>query len=198
MSILANLKAGLRPTDGYDVDAQIIDSIAATIRKNAEEFSSLKWNDPTYWPGPRVDPSEVSQYFAVGNSVNFRYWFFDPRSRLDYCAGKKGSIASNGAHYMWRCLKVCLERESFPILGARYLARINVRDVRMIFADDEGHNRMPDLGDRVSNLRDLGQQLMSKWDGRFSNLVAASSSSLNKITNFSAELRAFDVHFASS
>jgi len=192
MGILTELRTKLCPADGYTVDTNLIKALGGVVKRNLAETAPLDWKDTTYWPELDWNPSDVSQYFAVGNSVNFRYWELDAESKLLYCEGKKGGIQTRGARYMWRSLKVCTERNLFPILDASKLSRITLKEVRKIFADDDGQDRMPDLEGRVTNLRNLGEKLIEEWDGRFWNLVEDSHGSLDRFADFSAELRAFD------
>lgn len=192
MGLVKELKTELRAVTGFTVDAGRVNALAVTVKKNTRRVSSFGWKDPLYWPHQGTDPSEVSQFFAVGNAINFRYWTRGPGAELAYCEGTKGGVQSRGSSYMWRCLLVSRERDTFPILDPRRLARITISEARSIFADDYGHVKMPDIEGRVANLRDLGAKLIKGWDGQFWKLVDASKGSLDKFTDLSAGLRAFD------
>jgi Potential Queuosine, Q, salvage protein family len=192
MGILTDLLNNLSPAKGYQVDLEVIEHVSSEARKQKTGSAPFDWKDPDFWPPSSASDSEVSQYFAVGNALNFRYWQLDAGGALSYCEGKKGGIQCRGAKYMWRCLRTCTELGSYPIMDATYLSSLTLSEATRIFRDDNGNDPMPDIGGRVENLRDLGKVLNEKWDGKFFAVVTASQGSLDKFADLSAEFRAFD------
>lgn len=159
-----------------------------------EEFQSYhreKWNDPLYW---NVEDSfqNRSQYFAIGNAINFRYWDIKEGKVVPSTGVKRGQEL-RGALYMWRCLRICLEENKLPLLDASFLEAITEKELDIIFGSDTGENPLG-VGkeDRILNLRDLGARLRTRWGGYFFNLVQSCSGSLLKFVDNSKQLRAYD------
>jgi hypothetical protein len=86
-----------------------------------------------------------------------------------------------------------LEESGGRLLEAGFLAELSEGDFDRIFRDDNGQNPL-DAGrdDRIANLRDLGQRLLSSWDGSFFNLAEESDHSLVEFARLSRKFRAFD------
>jgi hypothetical protein len=94
---------------------------------------------------------------------------------------------------MWRCLKLCLENGLHPLLNAHFLADITEKEFNDIFTSDSGYNPLEVAKeDRLSNIRDLGSKLLSRWDGLFSNVLIASQKSLIEFSRFSRNFIAYD------
>ncbi len=132
-----------------------------------------------------------SQYFTVGNSINFKYWKLR-NSKLIHAEGTKGDVFCKDAYYMWRCLKVCIEEDNYPILNADYLMNISMDDLKCIFKSDEGKDILPLMEERLINWRDLGKILVKKYKGQFYNLLLLANDSINRFINLSRDFRAFD------
>ena len=80
-----------------------------------------------------------------------------------------------------------------PLLDAEFLANLSLEDFDRLFRDDDGINPLAVAADeRITNLRDLGQNLLESWDGQFYNLVCASEGSLVEFSRSSRRFRAFD------
>ena len=93
---------------------------------------------------------------------------------------------------MWRCLKVCIEQNKYPILDAKYLMNINLKEMKNIFKTDQGKNIIPCMKERLKNWRNLGKILMEKYDGNFYNVILSTNSSLKRFITFSNGFRAFN------
>lgn len=160
-------------------------------RAATQAFKRATWDDPLFWNG-EADVRERSQYFAVGNAVNFRFWRLD-RGRVAPAGGVIEGQPFRGAMYMWRCLRRCIDRGELPLLDASFLANLSESDFDAIFTDDTGAQPLAVAReDRLTNLRDLGTKLLESWDGLFYNLVAASDGSMVAFAELSSGLRAFD------
>jgi Potential Queuosine, Q, salvage protein family len=164
----------------------------ADLLSSTEGFvTPAKWDDPTFWNIEASVP-ERSQYFTIGNSINFRFWSLDG-DRLIGAAGPIDGQVFRGSLYMWRCLRRCVDQQTYPLLNSEFLAQITESQFDRIFADDLGRNPLL-IGrqDRILNLRDLGQRLTDDWNGVFYNVLEASEGSLVRFARFSAAFRAFD------
>jgi hypothetical protein len=166
----------------------------ATHLKNRHDFSEYersKWDDTRFWNAEDT-PATRSQYFTVGNAINFRFWnLVDGRTQAasGWLRGEKLA----GSMYLWRSLKRCLEEDKYPILDATFLTSLSLADFEGIFLDDQGHNPLAIAReDRIQNLRDLGLQLEQQWGGQFFNLVQTTKGSLKAFVELSAKFRAFD------
>ena len=177
-----------------DLDFNTLNQVCEVLSKTVDLSicKPLAWKDANYWPDDTEGVSTVSQFFAVGNSINFRYWWIDDKGEFNYSQGKKSGSMERGAKYMWRSLRMCQKSNLFPLLNAKKLSTITLEDVRRIFRDDEGRDVMPALKERMLNWRDLGNKLVEYWDGQFHNLVKEAGDSLFDFVEYSRQFRAFD------
>ena len=175
------------------LDPSRIADIATQIGLRPEFFSfdPATWDDPHYW-NSEASRQQRSQYFAIGNSINFRFWFLRENAVMP-CVGTIGGEQLRGAMYMWRCLRRGWERGDFPLLDASFLARFTQEHFDCIFSDDNGVNPLKvGSADRIANLKDLGHQLLASYDGQFLNVVESSEGSLSRFAEESKTFRAFD------
>lgn len=189
VGIAEKLRLRLAFGDTVDFDPEVLDRVCSRLR--GIKGSRLRWNDPKYFLVDSANPSDVSQFFTVGNAMNFRYWSLQ-NDQLHRCGGRKGGIEARGALYMWRSLLVSLKDNVFPILDAQNLAKVTLDDARRIFRTDEGQDVVPALEERVANLQDLGLKLYEFWGGEFYSLVKETRSSLLHFVHCSRQFRAFD------
>jgi hypothetical protein len=149
------------------------------------------WDDPLFW-NAADSAQNRSQLFAIGNSINFRFWSLDG-DRMVPATGTIDGRDYRGAMYMWRSLRRSLDQSDLPVLDASFLADLSRNDFDEIFTDDRGINPLSiALEDRLSNIRDLGARLISDWGGSFLNLACASRGSLVEFARLSRSFRAFD------
>ena len=179
------------PLVEIDTDAlkAIVDHICGS--DHFRGYERYRWDDPKFW-NPERPPAERSQYFAVGNAINFRFW-----RHADGEVVPAGGIIDGqrltGAMYMWRCLRRALDDRRLPIFQATFLANLSEEQFDEVFADDTGANPLAvALEDRLANLRDLGHRLECDWGGKFYNLVEATQGSLIEFVRLSRDFRAFD------
>ena len=169
-------------------------ALAATLRRGASEseYQPLLWDDDRFWL-TIASPEERSQFMAVGNALNFRFWELADGDGVSPAGGRLDGEYLVGSMYMWRRLRLVLERDEFPLLDARQLARLEPDQLRALLADDEGGDPLaPGFDDRLANLRDLGAVLSRDWDGQFSNLLAVADDDLETFFALSATARAYD------
>jgi hypothetical protein len=181
------------PSRFATLDSARIVSVARHIAGRAATvaFKRATWDDPLFW-NTDADAQERSQYFAVGNAINFRFWNLE-RDQVVPATGLIDGETFRGAMYMWRCLRRCLDKGDVPLLDANFLANLSEAEFYAIFADDTGSQPLAVAREeRLANLRDLGRTLLTSWDGRFYNLVTASEGSISRFAELSNRLRAFD------
>jgi len=187
------LRIDFSSSDFANLDSKKIDSICQHIKSRIDftEYQREVWDNPLFYNSRDTKPNR-SQFFAIGNAINFRYWKLGPEGIISL-KGKKGGKEFGGAEYMWRSLSVCLERKQYPLLEASFLANITEVQFNSIFSTDYGEDLFA-VGkeDRLNNLRDLGSKLASKWDGSFFNVVNEANSSLIDFCHLSREFIAFD------
>lgn len=187
------LELDLSPSSLVELDHDALAAMVEHVRRSDEfsEFKRYAWDNATYW-FPEGTPAERSQYFAVGNAINFRFW----RLLAGQVVPAGGPIDGNelfGAMYMWRCLRRCVDTGRYPLFEASFLADLSEADFRTIFVDDSGMNPLSvGLEDRLANLRDLGRKLETDWAGQFYNVVESAQGSLVTFVRASAAFRAFD------
>src|SRR5262249_35900117 len=160
-----SLEIDLRPGRDVEVDQDRVLLVANKLASLTEGSTApAKWDDPWFW-NVESPPSDRSQYFAVGNAINFRFWDVSTGS-LRTARGFIGGVECRGSMYMWRCMRRCIDSALFPILQADFLANLTQRQFDDIFADDAGRNQLDIAGEeRITNLRDLGRQLGRDWNG---------------------------------
>lgn len=191
--VAAKLDIDLTPSSTVEIDDHSIGIVAKRLIALSEVSHPVaaKWDDALFW-NVESSRSERSQYFAVGNSINFRFWDLADRS----VRPAKGSINGKefrGSMYMWRCLRRCLDEGTHPILEAEFLRNLTDQQFDEVFLDDAGTNPLQIArADRIDNLRDLGRKLGEDWGGQFWNLLQSSNHSIVTFAKLSRTLRAYD------
>ena len=178
---------------GVTIRSDIL-NIFIDFLKSTFDFSKIHpydWSDNNFWLEKSLGPQKVSQYFSIGNSINFKFWDFKD-DRISYVEGIKGGLECKGSSYMWRCLKVCIENNTYPILNAYKLSRISLDNFKKIFETDSRENIMTCIDQRWLNLKNLGLMLENEFKGLFYNLIIQSDNSIIKFMKLSKKFRAFD------
>ena len=190
--ITDRLRLNLQYGNHVTIDRNTLDKTCDLIERKEIKVKPFDWRNPLYWLEDEKGKAKVSQFFTIGNSINFRYWWIGEKKENGYCEGKKGGVETRGAYYMWRSLKVCLDQDFYPMLDARKLSKITLKEVKGIFQDDKGALPMPGCEERLKNWRDLGKKLYEYWSGEFYNLVKETRGSLYQFIQYSRQFRAFD------
>jgi hypothetical protein len=181
------------PSSLVQIDGARLKRMADHVARQLDlgAVTPVGWDDPLFW-NTEGTAEQRSQFFAIGNSINFRFW----RLADGNVVPARGVIEGRefrGAMYMWRSLRRSLARVDVPLLEAEFLANLSEADFDAIFADDRGHNPLSVAqAERIANLRDLGRCLLANWDGKFFELVRTSGGSLVEFARRSSRLRAFD------
>jgi hypothetical protein len=156
-----------------------------------QDYHAFSWDKEPFWLNRETPAEDRSQYFAVANSVNFRFW--ELKNGKD--SPTKGVIDGkefSGSMYMWRALYRSYHQDSKQF-SAEHLAELDEEGFDKLFNDDNGHNPLS-VGkeERIANLNDLGKVLNEKYDGKFINVIKASRGSLENFTERSREFRSFN------
>jgi hypothetical protein len=181
------------PSEIVHIHWDRLEKLASVVARTAESRTATPaaWDDDLFWNVS--DPlEERSQYFAMGNAINFRFWSVD-QGEIVAAEGVIGGSRLRGSMYMWRCLRRTREIGALPMLNADFLAQISDDEFDLIFTDEDGVNPLA-IGreDRIANLRDLGVRLNGHWGGQFFNMVLAAEGSLVEFAKHSSGFRAFD------
>ena len=178
----------------FEINKTAVDKFVKFFKKNNQLLvcSAYDWIDDRYWLDPSKGPEINSQYFTVGNSINFKFWEFS-NNRIQHVEGTKGNLKCKGSTYMWRCLKDCYDNNDYEILNASFLAQIEIKDMINIFKTDEGKNVMTHLEERWLNWRDLGKKLLEKYNNNFYNIILKSKNDMEIFIKLSKEFRAITI-----
>jgi len=118
------------------------------------------WNRDLHWN----DGNErMANYLLVLDALNFSFWG-EPRWRV-----RHDDVLLDGYWALAAALTRALTR-GVPLDDARYLAAIGRDQLGEILA---GEHEIPLLAERVQILREVGHGLRDRWDGRFSDAIAA-------------------------
>ena len=183
----------LTPSATVRVDNQALDRMAGLINNHQSTFNPkpAMWDDSRFW-NANAPPRERSQFIAIGNTINFRFWAIED-SELKASKGILRGELLRGSMYMWRSLRLALDRSEKRILKADFLENLTETDFDSMFSDDAGQNPLQVAKeDRITNLRDFGRRLRTHWKGNFHNLIQASKGSIVEFARLSKEFRAFD------
>lgn len=106
-------------------------------------------------------------WLLVLDAVNFCFWAEkgQPRWRIEY----QGETL-NGYWAEAAALKRAVD-ENIPVWDAEYLSTITDEVVAHIFRGSPEQPGIPLFEERVHNMREVGQVLLAKYDGQFSNAV---------------------------
>jgi hypothetical protein len=115
---------------------------------------------------------ETVDFVLTATCLNFAFTDFETRRRWDLVLDGRVYADSDGLH-------AALRRglaEGIPLLDGAWLAQVEEDDLRRLFRG--GTTELQLLGDRARIWREVGKTLVSRYDGRFSNVLARSPSRL--------------------
>jgi hypothetical protein len=175
------------------IQPEAVTALSQVLAKSAEAQGPVAsaWNDPKFWP-TNEDRSVRSQLLTIGNALNFRFWRLTSTGVLESLGGRLEGKYFTGSMYMWRRIRLAHDA-NVPLSDAKYLATMDSATFYDLFVDDEGVNPLAEaMEDRVANLRDLGEQLVTDWSGQFDNVLSKAGGSLPQFMQLSRNFRAFD------
>src|SRR5206468_1897286 len=121
VEVARELSVNCSASDLVRLDQTILEKLALHIKQRADfsEYERSKWDDARFW-NVEDSPQKRSQYFTIGNAINFRFWkLVDGRTQP--AAGWIDGEKFVGSMYLWRSLRRSLRQGSLPILDARFL-----------------------------------------------------------------------------
>ncbi|MDX6486578.1 MAG: hypothetical protein QOF43_1731 [Gaiellaceae bacterium] len=127
----------------------------------------------TFMPFPLALPrDEIVDFVLVASSLNFAYTDFETRERWDLVVGGRAYADADGLH-------AALHRavgEGVPVLDGAWLAQVTADELRQVLRG--GTSELQMLDERAAILREIGETLVERHDGRFHNMVDAASPQL--------------------
>ena len=195
MDLIEKLKINLFFGDYIKINQEKTEELIDFHIKNKifKENKPYDWSDKNFYlEKDRYSSEEISNFFTIGNSINFKYWD-NKNKQIIYCQGEKKGLHVKGARYMWRCLKNAIEENLFPLLSPKELINFSKKDFINIFSDDYGINPFyMSMNERIKNLKDLGKKLNKNWDDNFFNLLNSTNNSIVDFVKKCRNIRAFD------
>ncbi|HKT69766.1 MAG TPA: queuosine salvage family protein [Terriglobales bacterium] len=114
--------------------------------------------------GLEKTPDVAMDFVMVGNTIDTAFTDFD--SHVKFQTDYAGAHLSD-SEALFGCLKRALD-QGVPVLDGKFLAKITRRDMEKIFA---GNMELPMLEEKTALLRDAGEVLAAKYEGRFYNFI---------------------------
>jgi Queuosine salvage protein len=116
-----------------------------------------------------LDRRGIADFVLTATPINFAFTDFATRERWEVEDGGRAYADADGLHY---CLHRALA-EGVPILDGSWLSEVETRDLREILRG--GNSELQLLDERAAILRAVGETLVERYDGRFSNVLEAAS-----------------------
>jgi len=143
---------------------------------NSKEFEDSEFGPETILPETATEEEQIALAF-VYNSINFCYW-----------GEPKWTVEINGNFYdgssgMLRVVKKAIEN-GFNLLDPKYLKDLSEDDLAKIL---KGNVEIPLFQERLDLLRELGKNLLEKYEGVFKNVVEKAGGEAVKIVELLAK-----------
>jgi hypothetical protein len=119
-----------------------------------------------------LDRDGIVDFVLTATSINFAFTDFRTRRRWEVEDGGRTYADADGLHF---CLYRALG-EGVPVLDGAWLREVDAGDLRRILRG--GTSELQLLDERARILREVGETLVAHYDGRFHNLLGASSEQL--------------------
>lgn len=129
---------------------------------------------------PKSDnPQFAIDWIFVCDTLNFCFW--TPMNDTKWCVDKEtGYFALCAA--LNRAIK-----EGFDITNPQYYSKITEEDAQKIFRADDGETQVPLFKERIQCLHEVGQVLLTKYQGSFVNCVKKAEKSAKTLLALIAE-----------
>lgn len=121
---------------------------------------------------PGLTREEIVDFVLVATSLNYAYTDFETRVRWEVEVDGRPLADADGLHW---CLARALA-EGVPLLDGAWLSTVTTEQLRDLLRGGNGELQL--LDERAAILREIGAALVEKYDGRFSNVLAAASPKL--------------------
>jgi len=125
----------------------------------------------------KLNPKDKLHFILALDSMSFSYWG-EPKWTIRY-----QSKEINGGYGMIAAIGRAIEN-NMPVLDAKYMSTISEPDFSRIF---EGNTQIPLFKERLEILRDIGNTLIKKFDGDFSNVIRKADGDALKLLSLIVE-----------
>ncbi|GBD16746.1 hypothetical protein HRbin26_01649 [bacterium HR26] len=156
LGVLESTRFVLQQAQFVHLSPEGLDRVAQALL--ARPAGSPSWDHPLHWRGER---EQTANYVLVLDTLNFSFWP-EPRWRVDY----RGQ-AYDGYWALAAALRRALEQGE-PLWDAAYLASITADRLTRLLA---GEGTVPLIEQRAANLRQIGQVLLGRFNGQFSQAI---------------------------
>ena len=113
-----------------------------------------------------LPPKRFCNYLLLLEALNFSFWDAEPRWRVDYQGAKH-----DGYWALVAALHRALREQALPLWDAHWMAQVDEAQMSALLAGS-GHPP-PLLTERASHVREVGEVLLTRWQGQFAELVAS-------------------------
>lgn len=152
------------------------DSVAEVVAQ-VQSRLSIGLDDPIAGLGITGDPAVDLPLVLIEDFCNFCFWAEkdQPKWTVEWPLG----TIQDG----WYALVACFRRalsEDVPILDPSYLSSLSLPQVEHLFRSSDG-SHIPLINERLTNLREAGQILTSRFESSFSHWLATTGYDAVKI-----------------
>ncbi len=116
-----------------------------------------------------LDRDGIADFVLTATSINFAFTDFGTRARWEVAHEGRALADADAMHF---CLQRALA-EGVPVVDGAWLSGVTGDDLRSIFRG--GDSELQLLDERALILREVGTTLVERYEGRFSNVLSASS-----------------------
>lgn len=174
ISVLNSTKIIVENSKFVHINEQAISDFTKGVTGN--EFEDSEFGPETILPKTATEEQQIALAF-VYNSINFCYWG-EPKWTVEI----KGNFY-DGSSGMLRAIKNAIEN-GFNLLNPKYLESLSENDLEKIL---KGNIKIPLFQERLNLLRELGKNLLEKYNGAFKNVVEKANGDAVKIVELLAQ-----------
>jgi hypothetical protein len=158
LGVLESVESVLRECRHVAIDEARLTEVCAGI--GASDLSLPAWDEPVF---SRSSPDALAAQIVLFNAVNFCYWGA-PRWQVQF----RGELW-HGSMAMLAAISRAFD-ENVPLLDAAELSRLPEDEFDHVL---RGQGRLHLLPDRLENWRQVGRVLADRFNGKFTDLIAA-------------------------
>jgi hypothetical protein len=186
LNVLETIQPVIEQAHWVAIDEEAIDHLAARLASSGE--FQPHW-DAALHPVGRND-DETATLVLVLDALNFCFW------PLPRTTGTRWTVRYRGQDFDgYLALAAALRRaidDGTPLADPDYLESLDLAKIRSILAPVPGAQEIPLLSARLTNLREVGLALKTRWGSTFSRAIrAADGSALDLIEELLAALPSF-------
>lgn len=166
--ILNSVKYVVDNSDFIKINESKIDDFVETFEKHKEHY----WLLDSPYDINTLNDDEKLMFIVVFNAISFSYWG-EPYWNVEY----NGTLHTRGS---WSLVASIFRArdEGKNILDPAHLSKINKSELSIIL---RGNTEIPLLKERVKILNEIGSILLSKYKGKFSEIIKESKGDALKL-----------------